>query len=62
MLSFSHIDPGLDILFEKLTAQIGGCIWKTLSANYASGFEDFMQSVSLFLISLVVTFTLIPCL
>ena len=51
MLSFSHIDPGLDILFEKLTAQIGGCIWKTLSANYASGFEDFMQSVSLFLIS-----------
>ena len=26
MFSFPHVDPDLDILFEKLTAQIEGCI------------------------------------
>ena len=38
-----------------------GFVWKILSANYASGVEDFMQSLfSFFLICLVVTSTLMP--
>ena len=31
-----------------------GCIWKTQSTNYVSGLENFNQSLSSFLISLVV--------
>ena len=32
----------IDILFEKLTPQVGRWIWKTPSAHYASGVGDFM--------------------
>ena len=37
-----------------------GCILKTLPVHYASGVEDFMQRLSSFSISLVVTCTLVP--
>ena len=37
-----------------------GCIYKTWSAQYASGVEGFMQNLFSFLISLVVTSTLRP--
>ena len=60
MFNFPHVDPNPDILFEKLTAQIGGCNWKIPSAHYPSGFEDFVQSLSSFLIFLVVTCTFMP--
>ena len=52
---------GIDILFEKLTQEIGSWIWKTSFARYASGVRDFMQSLSSFLIYLVVTCFLAPC-
>ena len=55
MFSLPHADPGLHMLFEKLTAQVGGYIWQTPSSNYVSGVEDFMQCLSLLLISLLVT-------
>ena len=48
MFSFPHVDPDLDILSEKLTAQIGGWFWKTLSVHYASRVGDSMQSLSSF--------------
>ena len=48
----------IDVLFEKLTPEIGG--WKTYFAHYDFGDGDFMESLSSFLISLVVTFTLMP--
>ena len=50
MFSFPHVDPDLNILFEKLTAQIGGWIWKTPPAHYTSEVGDFVQSLSCFLI------------
>ena len=40
-----------NILFEKLAPQIGGWIWKSRSAHYASGFGGSTQSLSSFLIS-----------
>ena len=51
---------GINILFEKLTPEIGGWIREISFAHYASGKGDFMQSLSSFLISLVVTCTLMP--
>ena len=36
-----EFDLDLDIIFEKLTVQIGGGIWKTPSAHYVSGVEVF---------------------
>ena len=47
-----------DMFFEKLTPQIGKLIWKTQSTHYTSSVWDFMQSLSSFLITLVVTCTL----
>ena len=44
-----HIQPNLDILFGKLTAQKGDLICKTPSAHYTSGFGDFMESLPSFL-------------
>ena len=38
----SHWPWVIDILFEKLTPQIGDSIWKTPFAHFASGDEDFM--------------------
>ena len=42
MFSCPHVDPDLDILFEKLATQIP-------FAHYASEVVDFMQSLSSFL-------------
>ena len=56
-----HAQPDLEI-FVKLTVQIGDCIRKTLSAHYASGVGEFMQSLPLFVTSLMVARTLIPLL
>ena len=52
MFSFAHVDTDFDILFEKLTAQIGGWICKTPYAHYAFGVGNFLQSLSSFLMSL----------
>ena len=41
----SHVQPDLDILLVKLTAQIRDSIRKTPSAHSASGNVDFMQSL-----------------
>ena len=46
-----HVHPDLDILFVKLTAQIGDSILKTSSVHYGSGVKDFIQILSSFLIS-----------
>ena len=56
-----HVPPNLEI-FVQLTVQIGDCIRKTLSAHYASGVGEFMQSLPLFVISLMVARTLMPLL
>ena len=40
-----HVQLDLGILFVKLTAQIGYCIWKILSAHYVSGVGEFIQYV-----------------
>ena len=53
-----HLQPDLYILFVKLTAQIGDCIWKKTSAYYVWGVWNFLQSLSFFLISWMVTWTL----
>ena len=45
---------GIDLLFEKLTPQIRGWIWKTLSAYYDAGVGEFMESLNSLLISLLV--------
>ena len=52
----------LAVLFAKLAAQIGGidCTRKTLFVHYASGVGDFMQSLSSFVISWMVSCTLMP--
>ena len=44
MFNFPHVGPDLNIniLFERLTPQIGSWIWKKSSAHYASGVEDFI--------------------
>ena len=52
---FCHLLWDSDILFEKLTPEIGSWIWKTSFANNAFGAGDFLQSLSYFLISPVVT-------
>ena len=52
---------GVNILFEKLTPEVGVSIWKKKSlAHYASRGVDFMQSLSSFWISLMMTWTLMP--
>lgn len=38
---------GTDILFEPLTPQLEGWIWKTFFAHDASGVGGFMQSLPL---------------
>ena len=43
-----HVQPELDILFVKLTVQIGDCIKKTVSAHYASGGWRFHTKSVLF--------------
>ena len=53
-----NLQPDLDI-FVKLTV-IVDCIRKTPPAHYASGVEDFMQSLPSFVISWMVTCTLMP--
>ena len=46
------VQPDLDILFVKLTAQIGiDYIRKTPSAQYETEVGDFMQSLSFFVVS-----------
>lgn len=52
MFGLRNVAPDLDILFEKLTVQIGGCIWKRNSAHYASVVEDFMESMFSFFFSI----------
>ena len=47
-------------IFQKFALQIGFWIWKTPLAHYASGIEDFMESLWPFLISLVLTCILMP--
>ena len=42
-----HVQLNLDILFVKLTTQIGDCIWKILSAHCVSGVGQFMQCLFL---------------
>ena len=46
-VSFPLIDPDwvIDLLFEKLTPQIGDWIWKTPFQHFASGVGDFMYSL-----------------
>ena len=44
-----HDQPDLNI-FVKLIVQIGDCIRKTPSANYASGVVDYMQNLLSFVI------------
>ena len=46
-----HVQLDLDILFIKLTAQIGYCICKITSAHCVSGVGNFMQWWFLFVIS-----------
>lgn len=60
MFNYPDVAPNLDILFRKLTSDIGVFISKTPSAHYTSEVENFMQSLSYFLISLVVTCSLLP--
>ena len=55
---FCHVIWGTDILFETLTLEMLGWVWKTPFAHNAFGAWDFMQSLSSFLIFLVVTCTL----
>ena len=47
-----HVISGTDILFEKLTREIGGWNWKTTFAHNAIGAGDFLQSMSSFQIFL----------
>ena len=54
-----HVQPDLDT-FVKLAVQIGDCIRKTPSAHCGSGIGDFMQSHPSFVISWMVTCTLMP--
>ena len=52
--SFQRLCNGqldLDILFVKLTTQIGYCIWKIPSAHCVLGVGDFMQCLFLFITS-----------
>ena len=44
-----HDQPDFNI-FVKLIVQIGNCIRKTPSANYASGVVDYMQNLLSFVI------------
>ena len=39
---------GIDVLFEKLTVETEGWIWEKNPFHYASGGEDFLQSLSFF--------------
>ena len=54
-----HVQLDLDI-FVKLTVKIEDCIRKTPSAHYALGVGDFMQTLPSFVISCMVTCTLMP--
>ena len=47
---------GTNILFEKLTPEMGGCIWKTLFAHNAPGAGDFMQSLCFMFTSVLTIF------
>ena len=57
MFSFLHVEPDLDILFEKLNSLNMICISKTPSAHYAAGIEGLMQCFSSFIIRSVGTYS-----
>ena len=57
MFSFLHVEPDLDILFEKLNSLNMICISKTPSAHYAAGIEGLMQCFSSFIIHSVGTYS-----
>ena len=59
MFSFPHLYPDLDILFEKLTGQIGFKFEKHLLHNMPQRL-GILCACLLFLTSLVVTHTLMP--
>ena len=54
-----HVQPDLDI-FVKLTVQIGDCIKKNTLCTLCLRVVDFIQSLPSFVVSRIVTCTLMP--